>query len=198
MIPIINFPEGTKITLNKSSYTDQFDKNDPLLEGCKYAYFASQIYSARDINMDYYRCFEDSKCFHRIKNTTPNTMYRCFAQGRCNYDIILDKNTPINFEYTFFNGYVKNFLSVSGRASTINNAFASTSIKYLHFDIDTSGVSTVSSVFSTSLIALYGKFSIKNCSYFYNYSLTGFSNAKVRQITIADIGYKQTSLSFTY
>lgn len=198
MIPIINFPEGTKIKLNKSSYTDQFDKNDPLIEGCKYAYFASQIYSARDINMDYYRCFEGSKCVYRIKNTTPSTMYRCFYQGECKYDIILDKTTPVNFADTFFNAHIKNFLSVSGRASTIDNAFASTSIKYLHFDIDTSEIYSFNSVFSISLIALYGKFSIKNCSYIYNYTLTGFSNAKIRQITIADIGYKHTSLSFTY
>lgn len=199
MIPIINFPEGTKIKLNKSSYTDQFDKNDPLLEDCKYAYFASQIYSARDINMDYKRCFEDSKCVYRIKNTNINSMYRCFAQGHCRYDIILDKNTLIDFDYALYNADVKNFLYISGKASSINNAFSSlTGFKYIYFDVDTSEIYSFSNVFTTSLLALYGKFSIKNCSYIYNYTLTGFSTASIRQITITDIGYKHTSLSFTY
>jgi hypothetical protein len=198
MIPIINFPEGTKIKLNKSSYTDQFDKNDPLLEDCKYAYFASQIYSARDINMNYANCFENSKCVHRIKNKTTNTIYRCFAQARCFYDIILDKNTSANFDYALYGAFMKNFLYISGKTGSISNAFYSTSVKYLNFDVDTSEVYSMTNVFSTSLLALYGKFSIKNISYLDNYTLTGFSNAKIRQITIADIGYKQTRASFTY
>lgn len=198
MIPIINFPEGTKIKLYRSSYTDQFDKNDPLLDGCGYAYFASQIYSARDINMNYQSCFENSKCVHRIKNANPSTMYKCFASSNCFYDILIDKTNFVNFDDVLYSTFMKNFLYISGKASSINNAFYSTTVKYLNFDVDTSEVYSMTNVFSTSLVALYGKFSIKNISYFSNYTLTGFSNAKIRQITIADIGYSQTSVSFTY
>lgn len=198
MIPIINFPEGTKIKLYQSSYTDQFDKNDPLLDGCGYAYFNSQTYSARDINMSYKSCFENSKCVHRIKNANPDTMYRCFALTNCFYDILIDKTNFVNFDYVLYSTFMKNFLYISGKASSINNAFYSTTVKYVNFDVDTSGVTSMSNVFSTALVALYGKFSIKGCNYLSNYSLTGFSNAKIRQITIADIGYTHTSLSFTY
>lgn len=198
MIQNIQFPEGTNVIYKKGGCYDQFDKNMNIkptttstFSSSEGLYIYSNLYSAKEfINMQMDYCFQYAKCIYRVKNTKdlPNT----FANGGYKYDLILDKNIPVNLYSTFNSSKMPAFFTISANANNINSmlgGFDSNVAKYVTWDIDTSELTSVSTPLSHYMRALFGLFSIKKMGNINYYTITGYSRStELRHITLADIG----------
>lgn len=198
MIQNIQFPEGTKVVYQRGGSYDQFDKNinikttiasNILVSNGMYLY--SNLYSAKEfINMQMDYCFYNANCIFRVKNAS--NLLHTFENGRCMYDLILDKNIPVSLNSTFNGATMPSFFTISANATNITNimgGFTSTVAKYINWDVDTSELTNVTTPFTSVMKALFGLFSVKKFGNISYSSLTGYSRTdNLRQITLADIG----------
>ena len=205
MIQNIQFPEGTRIRFQGGSKFDQFNNNvsipnyqPNIFSG---AFSGSQLRSARELDVVHSFYCSNSNCYYKpVKAINSNNM---FYSSQYYYDIIFDKNAEIDVSNICYSCKTKHILSVSGNFNNIASLLNSASnVRVVYWDVDTSKLPSyaINTCFYPYLITLFGNLSIKNIDTVPYYLITGYSKAKVRQIIITDIGFKQnqTTVNFSY
>ena len=210
MIQNIQFPEGTVVRYQRGGSYDQFDKNINIKTNLTSSfaisnglYIYSNLYSAKEfINMQMDYCFYGANCIFRVKDT--KSLFHTFENGEYMYDLIFDKNIPVNLSKAFNGATTSSFFTISANASNIDTILggsSSNSAKYINWDIDTSELTSMSNPFSRYVIALFGLFSIKKLGNVNYYTISGYSKSdSLRQITLADVGTNpsQTTVDCSY
>lgn len=133
MIQNIQFPEGTQVVYQKGGVYDQFNKNINIKTAITSSlgisnglYTYSNLYSAKEfINMQMDYCFYGANCIFRVKDT--KNLYHTFENGEYPYDLIFDKNIPVNLTRAFNTATMGSFFTISAKATNIDNILGGSS-----------------------------------------------------------------------